>query len=239
MPNLAQDIKTNKNEKAVCFKCGRELDCGRGMSSHQRECIKTPHTSFIYNSQVLTRTIHIGDIILCFKKDAQYAYDWFYKNWGDVYSITKLKEAIGKKIDTQKKVKRPGITVDFEELRKFASCHAYFARGDGDVIINSPIYDECLDSLNWCIEQGYKPYFDIMFPNEKKDYTAPRQKDKIKQIEIQTPQVRVEDNNFHTHPETETICISPDQYETLKELDMIDVFKIKHKAENINIDMMN
>ena len=77
----------------------------------------------------------------------------------------------------------------------------------------------------------------MIFLKDKKEYTAPKQ-DKIKEEEIQTIEATIENNNFHTHPETETICLSVDQYEALKQTNMIDEFKNKYKAENINIDMM-
>ena len=76
MANIGQDLKTNVSELAVCFNCGEEFTAGKGLSYHQRNCVDLPHTNFIQNAESLIRTVHFGDIILCFKKDAQRSADW-------------------------------------------------------------------------------------------------------------------------------------------------------------------
>ena len=126
------------------------------------------------------------------------------------------------------------------EFKKLADAPSILLKGDSnpcDSLFKLPIVVECLNSLAWSIDNGYKTYFDMIFPNDKIEFIAPKQ-NKIKEEEIQTIEAPIENNNFHTHPETETICLSVDQYEALKQTNMIDEFKNKYKAGNINIDMM-
>ena len=240
MANIGQDLKTNVSELAVCFNCGEEFTAGKGLSYHQRKCVDLPHTNFIQNAESLIRTVHVGDIILCFKKDAQRSTDWFKVNWGNHFSISTLKKNIGAKAKNSKRVQNPGISFSVLEFKKLADAPGILLKGDSDEcdsLFKLPIVQECLDSLEWCIDHGYKTYFYMIFQNDKIEFIAPKQ-NKIKEEEIQTIEAPVENINFHTHPEIDTICLSVDQYEALKQTNMIDEFKNKYKAGNINIDMM-
>ena len=240
MANIGQDLITNDSESAICFNCGEEFKPGRGISYHQRSCIDLPHTNFIYNTESLNRSVHFGDVILCFKKDAQRSTNWFRENWGKHFSIAILKKNVAAKAKNSQKVQNPGITFSLGEFKKLADAPSILLKGDSnpcDSLFKLPIVVECLNSLAWSIDNGYKNYFDMIFPNDKIEFIAPKQ-NKIKEEEIQTIEAPVENINFHTHPEIDTICLSVDQYEALKQTNMIDEFKNKYKAGNINIDMM-
>ena len=97
MANIGQDLITNDSESAISFNCGEEFKPGRGISYHQRSCIDLPHTNFIYNTESLNRSVHFGDVILCFKKDAQRSTNWFRENWGKHFSIAILKKNVAAK----------------------------------------------------------------------------------------------------------------------------------------------
>ena len=104
MANIGQDLITNDSESAICFNCGEEFKPGRGISYHQRSCIDLPHTNFIYNTESLNRSVHFGDVILCFKKDAQRSTNWFRENWGKHFSIAILKKNVAAKAKNSQKV---------------------------------------------------------------------------------------------------------------------------------------
>ena len=210
------DKKSNMAQDILCPICDKKVATGQGsLRNHIGSTHSGAYKKFFCvpssNKHSFTQHIFLLDFINCWNRDSKETSDWFMNYFPTWPNISKLPDLFCRHAESGENFDENDVKI----LKKSIKLTTKIPLTD------LKCYEELLEVDKSIINRV--SYKEIIFNNVK----PPVEKQLI------------EKNNFHHHPETQTVCISPKHYEALKDLGMFDVYKKHIKVENIQIDVLS